>query len=82
MIFYQHCSFVDVLQMGNPLLEFDTDFSSGAEFLWSHGQISESTYQMLKNICSFAEIKRQIRSGNLSTGCQETSQLLSTEVSR
>ncbi|KEH16886.1 serine carboxypeptidase-like protein, partial [Medicago truncatula] len=68
-------------QMGNPLLEFDKDFSSGAEFLWSHGQISESTYQMLKNICSFAEIKRQIRGGNLSTGCQETSQILSTKIS-
>lgn len=69
------------IAMGNPLLEFDTDFSSGAEFLWSHGQISDSTYEMLKNVCTFAQIKREIRAGTLTQGCLETNRLLSIEVS-
>ncbi|POO00504.1 Serine carboxypeptidase-like [Trema orientale] len=34
------------IAIGNPLLEFDTDFNSRAEFIWSHGLISDSTYEL------------------------------------
>jgi hypothetical protein len=31
------------LQLGNPVLEYATDFNSRAEFFWSHGLISDAT---------------------------------------
>ncbi|RHN78458.1 putative carboxypeptidase D [Medicago truncatula] len=68
------------IAIGNPLLEFNTDFSSGAEFLWSHGQIQDSTYQMLKTVCSVAEIRRQSRTGKLSNACDKVNRLLSMET--
>ncbi|KAI7992875.1 Serine carboxypeptidase-like 45 [Camellia lanceoleosa] len=35
--------------IGNPLLEFNTDFNSRAEYLWSHGLISDATYELFTN---------------------------------
>ncbi|GAU51601.1 hypothetical protein TSUD_372930 [Trifolium subterraneum] len=36
------------IAIGNPLLEFNKDFDSSADFLWSHGQIQDSTFELLK----------------------------------
>ncbi|KAL1290489.1 hypothetical protein AAHE18_20G134200 [Arachis hypogaea] len=30
--------------LGNPLVEYATDFNSRAEFFWSHGLISDSLF--------------------------------------
>ncbi|PNY17809.1 serine carboxypeptidase 45-like protein [Trifolium pratense] len=68
------------IAIGNPLLEFNTDFSSTAEFLWSHGQISKSTFEMLKSVCSYAEIQRQSINFTLSTACAKVNLLVQTEV--
>ncbi|XVE92652.1 hypothetical protein REPUB_Repub01dG0117500 [Reevesia pubescens] len=35
------------IALGNPVLEFATDFNLRAEFFWSHGLISDSTYKMV-----------------------------------
>ena len=48
--------------------------------MWSHGQIQDSTYQMLKTACSVAEIKRQSRTEKLSDACDKVNRLLSMEV--
>ncbi|KAI9088584.1 hypothetical protein K1719_029698 [Acacia pycnantha] len=47
------------IAVGNPLLEFSTDFNSVGEFLWSHGLISDSTLQSLTTACNFSQITRQ-----------------------
>ncbi|KAK2355239.1 serine carboxypeptidase [Trifolium repens] len=57
---------------GNPLLEFNKDFNSDTDFWWFHGQIKDSTFQMLKTICNYSTIRRQGRSGKLSTDCGYT----------
>ncbi|KAK7244579.1 hypothetical protein RIF29_39403 [Crotalaria pallida] len=40
--------------LGNPVLEYATDFNSRAEFFWSHGLISDSTYKMFTTVCNYS----------------------------
>ncbi|RWW26797.1 hypothetical protein GW17_00008802, partial [Ensete ventricosum] len=40
--------------LGNPVLEFSTDFNSRAEFFWSHGLISDSTYRIFTSACNYS----------------------------
>ncbi|CAI8616006.1 unnamed protein product [Vicia faba] len=69
------------IAIGNPLLEFDTDFNASTDFLWQHGVISESTYEMLNNECSYPTIKKQIRAtGELSTSCAKVNLQMETEI--
>lgn len=70
------------IAIGNPLLEFNTDFNSRAEYLWSHGLISDSTYDSFTKICNFSQIRRQYASGALTTVCARVNRLVSMEVSR
>ncbi|KAG2683640.1 hypothetical protein I3843_10G041800 [Carya illinoinensis] len=57
------------IAIGNPLLEFNTDLNSRAEFLWSHGLISDSTYQSFTSVCNFSQIRRQATNGPLTPVC-------------
>ncbi|KAF9664557.1 hypothetical protein SADUNF_Sadunf16G0031000 [Salix dunnii] len=59
-------------KIGNPLLEFNTDFNSRAEFLWSHGLISDCTYKIFTTVCNFSQIRRQYASGSLSFPCSKS----------
>ncbi|XP_056169338.1 serine carboxypeptidase-like 45 [Syzygium oleosum] len=47
------------IAIGNLLLEFNTDFNSRAEFLWSHGLISDATYESFNTI-SHSPLKIQV----------------------
>ncbi|RZB86586.1 Serine carboxypeptidase-like 45 isoform C [Glycine soja] len=47
------------IAIGNPLVEFNTDFNSRAEFFWSHGLISDSTYEIFTKVCNYSQIRRQ-----------------------
>lgn len=47
-----------LLQIGNPLLEFNTDFNSVDEYYWSHGLISDGVYELLTKVCNGSEILR------------------------
>ncbi|XP_059462899.1 serine carboxypeptidase-like 45 isoform X2 [Corylus avellana] len=68
------------IAIGNPLLEFNTDFNSGAEFLWSHGVISDSAYEGLTSICTFSQLRRQIaNSGSLTPVCSKVISQVSRE---
>uniref|UniRef100_A0A2N9I564 Carboxypeptidase n=1 Tax=Fagus sylvatica TaxID=28930 RepID=A0A2N9I564_FAGSY len=42
------------IALGNPVLEFATDFNSRAEFFWSHGLISDTTYKMFTSVCNYS----------------------------
>ncbi|CAI8616007.1 unnamed protein product [Vicia faba] len=69
------------IAIGNPLLEFDTDFKGSTDFLWQNGVISESTYEMLNNECSYPTMQKQMRAtGDLSTSCAKVNLQMETEI--
>lgn len=70
------------VQIGNPLLEFNTDFNSRAEFLWSHGLISDSTYDIFTRVCNYSQIRRQYASGSITAVCSQVISQVSREISR
>jgi serine carboxypeptidase-like clade 2 len=70
------------VQIGNPLLEFNTDFNSRAEFLWSHGLISDSAFESFTSICNYSQIRRQYASsGSLTPVCSKVFSQVSREIS-
>ncbi|KAL8172206.1 hypothetical protein V2J09_024010 [Rumex salicifolius] len=68
------------IAIGNPLLEFNTDFNSRGEFYWSHGLISDSTYAMLNKICNYSEINRQSIQGEVSAACMQVYNQATNEI--
>ncbi|XP_004513403.1 serine carboxypeptidase-like 45 [Cicer arietinum] len=70
------------IAIGNPLMEFNTDFNSRAEYFWSHGLISDSTYEIFTKSCNYSQIRRQYQSGTLSSICARVNRLVSMEISR
>lgn len=62
-------------------MEFNTDFNSRAEYFWSHGLISDSTYEIFTKSCNYSQIRRQYQSGTLSSICARVNRLVSMEVS-
>ncbi|KAH6817643.1 serine carboxypeptidase-like 45 [Perilla frutescens var. frutescens] len=70
------------IAIGNPLLEFNTDFNSRAEYLWSHGLISDATYHEFTFGCNYSEIRRQSATGVLTPVCRRVMKLVSSEMSR
>ncbi|KAJ7972098.1 Carboxypeptidase [Quillaja saponaria] len=69
------------IAIGNPLLEFNTDFNSRAEFFWSHGLISDSTFEVFTSICNYSQIRRQLQTGTLTPICAGVYKQVSREVS-
>lgn len=67
-------------QIGNPLLDFDVDYNSRAEFLWTHGVLSDSTYQELSKDCNYSQIVRQDRNHNLTSVCSRVLNLVASEI--
>ncbi|KAG6769081.1 hypothetical protein POTOM_024697 [Populus tomentosa] len=70
------------IAIGNPLLEFNTDFNSRAEFFWSHGLISDDTYEIFTTVCNYSQIRRQYQSGSLSLPCSAVNSQVRREVSK
>ncbi|XP_074318420.1 serine carboxypeptidase-like 45 [Silene latifolia] len=58
------------IALGNPLLEFNTDFNSRGEYLWSHGIISDATYDLLQNVCNYSQILRRSFKQALTPECR------------
>ncbi|ESW34059.1 hypothetical protein PHAVU_001G120700 [Phaseolus vulgaris] len=69
------------IAIGNPLLEFNTDFNARSEYFWSHGLISDSTFEILTRVCNYSSIRRQRQNGNLGGVCEKASKQLYAEVS-
>lgn len=70
------------IAIGNPLLEFNTDFNSKSEFLWSHGLISDATHHQFTKVCNFSQIQRQNQKGELTPVCSRVINQVSREIGR
>lgn len=70
------------MQVGNPLLEFNTDFNSRTDYLWSHGLISDATYELSQKICNVSQIQRQSLKGLLSSPCALVNSHMSNEIGK
>ncbi|XP_058763478.1 serine carboxypeptidase-like 45 [Vicia villosa] len=68
------------IAIGNPLLDYDNDYNSTADFLWSHAQISDLTYWKLKNKCGYASITKEYITEKSTKACQDTNTKMSIEV--
>lgn len=69
------------IAIGNPLLEFNTDLNAQDHFYWSHGLISDSTYQLLTSVCNNSRLMREAITGTVSTACFGVYTLVQTELS-
>ncbi|CAK9144394.1 unnamed protein product [Ilex paraguariensis] len=70
------------MALGNPVLEFVTDFNSRAEFFWSHGLISDSTYKVFTSTCNYSRYVSEYYRGSLSPICSRVMNLVTRETSR
>ncbi|TQD77944.1 hypothetical protein C1H46_036477 [Malus baccata] len=70
------------IALGNPVLEFATDFNSRAEFFWSHGLISDSTYNMFTSVCNYSRYVSEYYRGSLSPICARVMSQVSRETSK
>ncbi|KAL0335907.1 UNVERIFIED_CONTAM: Serine carboxypeptidase-like 45 [Sesamum radiatum] len=70
------------IALGNPVLEFATDFNSRAEFFWSHGLISDTTYKLFTSACNYSLYVSEYYRGSLSPICSKVMSLVTTETSR
>ncbi|EES10676.1 hypothetical protein BDA96_06G064600 [Sorghum bicolor] len=70
------------IALGNPVLEFSTDFNSRAEFFWSHGLISDSTYNIFTTVCNYSRYVSEYYHGSLSTACDRVMSQVTRETSR
>ncbi|CAL1374420.1 unnamed protein product [Linum trigynum] len=70
------------IAIGNPLLEFNTDFNGKGQYYWSHGLISDETYHLVNTICNTSQIRRQAADGILSEQCKMVANQLAAEIPR
>lgn len=70
------------LQLGNPVLEYATDFNSRAEFFWSHGLISDSTYNMFTRVCNYSRYVSEYYRDTVSPLCSKVMGQVSKETSK
>ncbi|KAK0574887.1 hypothetical protein LWI29_030477 [Acer saccharum] len=70
------------IALGNPVLEFATDFNSRAEFFWSHGLISDTTYTMFTSFCNYSRYVSEYYRGSVSPICSRVMGQVSRETSR
>ncbi|CAN6485555.1 unnamed protein product [Victoria cruziana] len=70
------------IALGNPLLEFYTDFNSRAEFFWSHGLISDPTYRIFSQSCTYSRYVSEYYRGNVSSICSRVMSIVGRETSK
>ncbi|XP_034894107.1 serine carboxypeptidase-like 45 isoform X2 [Populus alba] len=68
------------IALGNPLLEFSTDLNSEGDFYWSHGLISNPTYELLSAVCNTSQLWRERIGNSLSASCSKVSDQLKAEI--
>ncbi|KAK4488728.1 hypothetical protein RD792_004508 [Penstemon davidsonii] len=64
------------------ILEFATDFNSRAEFFWSHGLISDTTYGVFTSACNYSRYVSEYYRSSLSPICSRVMSLVTTETSK
>jgi len=82
VLFYFQLILTYKLQLGNPVLEYSTDFNSRAEFFWSHGLISDTTYKMFTSVCNYSRYVSEYYRGSVSPLCSRVMSLVTRETSR
>ncbi|WOH05461.1 hypothetical protein DCAR_0624878 [Daucus carota subsp. sativus] len=70
------------IALGNPVLDYVTDFNSRAEFLWSHGVISDSTYNIFTSVCNYSRLMSEFYRDSLSSTCSGVIGEVNKETSR
>ncbi|XWS60204.1 hypothetical protein CRYUN_Cryun07bG0015400 [Craigia yunnanensis] len=70
------------IALGNPVLEFATDFNSRAEYFWSHGLISDSTYKMFISVCNYSRYVSEYYRDSVSPSCSRVMNQVSRETSK
>ncbi|KAK6922464.1 Peptidase S10, serine carboxypeptidase [Dillenia turbinata] len=70
------------IALGNPVLEYATDFNSRAEYFWSHGLISDTTYWMFTSVCNYSRYVSEYYRGSVSPTCSRVMSRVSRETSR
>jgi len=70
------------MQLGNPVLEYATDFNSRAEFFWSHGLISDSTYNIFTTVCNYSRYVSEYYRDSISPLCSKVMGQVSRETSK
>ncbi|PON67251.1 Serine carboxypeptidase-like [Parasponia andersonii] len=70
------------IALGNPVLEFATDFNSRAEFLWSHGVLSDSTYRMFTSVCNYSRYVSEFYRDAVSSSCLNVMNKVNAEISK
>ncbi|KAG8476986.1 hypothetical protein CXB51_030233 [Gossypium anomalum] len=74
--------YINQLELGNPVLEFATDFNSRAEYFWSHGLISDSTYKMFTSVCNYSRYVSEYYRDSVSPSCSKVMSQVSRETSK
>ncbi|WOG99362.1 hypothetical protein DCAR_0518710 [Daucus carota subsp. sativus] len=70
------------IALGNPVLEYATDFNSRAEFFWSHGLISDSTYNIFTSVCNYSRYVSEYYRDSVSSLCSRVMGEVTKETSR
>lgn len=70
------------MQLGNPVLEFATDFNSRAEYFWSHGLISDTTYKLFTSACNYSRYVSEYYRDAISPLCFRVMNLVTLETSK
>ncbi|KAI7736473.1 hypothetical protein M8C21_012078 [Ambrosia artemisiifolia] len=70
------------IALGNPVLEYATDLNSRAEFFWSHGLISDSTYKLFTSACNYSRYVSEYYRDSVSPICTKVYSEVSRETSR
>ncbi|XP_057982226.1 serine carboxypeptidase-like 45 [Malania oleifera] len=69
------------IALGNPLLEFNTDFNSVSSFLWAHGVISDSSLSLLSSVCNYSRYQRESQIlRRVSTSCAKVMAQVTAEI--
>ncbi|EXB79994.1 Serine carboxypeptidase-like 45 [Morus notabilis] len=69
------------IALGNPVLEYATDFNSRAEYLWSHGLISDTTYKMFNSVCNYSRYVSEYYRDAVSPTCLRVINQVNAETS-
>ncbi|CAB4316692.1 unnamed protein product [Prunus armeniaca] len=67
------------IAIGNPLLDFNTDFNTGAEYYWSHGLISDATFEKISNFINQYDVTLDVCLSSDAAQSRKLTQLQETE---
>ncbi|CAI9113732.1 OLC1v1014392C1 [Oldenlandia corymbosa var. corymbosa] len=70
------------IALGNPVLEYATDLNSRAEYFWSHGLISDSTYRLFTSFCNYSRYVSEYYRDSVSPICSKVMNQVTRETSR